>query len=158
MATKPNIGIDDKGRSEVAAALSRLLGESHALYVKTQGFHWNVTGPQFPQLHELFGSQYEELAGALDGLAERIRALGHLAPGSSSQLARLATIKEETGAPKAEAMLEQLLDGHEACSKAARAVQKKAAEAGDEATADLAIGRMEVHDKAAWMLRSTLGG
>jgi starvation-inducible DNA-binding protein len=156
--TKPNIGIDDKGRSEVAAALSKLLGETYALYVKTQGFHWNVTGPQFPHLHEMFGTQYEELADVLDEVAERIRALGHLAPGSFSQLARLTTIKEETAAPKAEVMIEQLLEGHEVCSKAARAVQKKAADAGDEATADLAIGRMESHDKAAWMLRSTLGG
>lgn len=158
MATKPNIGIDDKGRSEVAAALSRLLGETYALAVKTQGFHWNVTGPHFPHLHELFGEQYEELQAAIDELAERIRALGHLAPGSFSQLARLATIKEETGAPRAEAMLEQLLEGHEACNKAARVVQAKGADNGDEASADLAIGRMEVHDKAAWMLRSTLGG
>lgn len=158
MTTKPNIGIDDKGRSEVAATLSRLLADTYALYVKTQGFHWNVTGPHFPHLHELFGEQYEALAEALDELGERIRALGHLAPGSFSQLSRLATIKEETGAPRAEAMLEQLLEGHEACSKTARAVHKKAEEHGDEVTGDMAIGRMEAHDKAAWMLRSTVGG
>lgn len=146
----------EAAKRQVVTALEKLLGDTYALYVKTQGFHWNVVGPSFPQLHELFGAQYQAMAPAIDDLAERIRALGVSAPGSFSQLAKLTSIAEEHSAPPADGMLRQLVDGHEQCSRAARAVIDVAQELGDEASADMAIGRVEAHDKAAWMLRATL--
>ncbi len=152
---KIDIGITEKGRSEVAAALSKLLGDTYALYVKTQNFHWNVTGPDFPQLHHLFEQEYDALADANDELAERIRALGHFAPGSFSQFAKLTSIPEENSVPKASDMVKQLCEGHETAGKTARALLKKAEEHGDDVTVDMATGRAAAHDKAAWMLRST---
>jgi starvation-inducible DNA-binding protein len=144
------------GRDAVVQALSRLLADSYTLQLKTQSFHWNVTGPSFSSLHALFGEQYAELALAVDELAERIRALDAPAPGSGSAFARLTALKEAEGAPPAEAMVRALADDHQAVAGTARALVAAAQAAGDEATADLGIRRIQVHEKAAWMLRSQL--
>lgn len=148
--------LTEAGKREVCQQLERLLADTYALYLKTQGFHWNVVGPGFPYLHELFGQQYEALSGPIDALAERIRALGHTAPASFSQLSKLTRVAEEAGAPAAEAMLRQLVDGHEQCARSAREVMLVAQSVDDEATADMAIERIQEHDKAVWMLRVTL--
>jgi len=150
------IGIEAKDRKAVAEGLAKLLADSYTLYVKTHNFHWNVTGPMFNTLHLMFEQQYNELALAVDLVAERIRALGHPAPGSYAQFARLSSIKEETGVPRAEDMIRQLVDGQEAVARTARHVFPVAERAGDQATLDLLTQRMQVHEKNAWMLRSLL--
>jgi starvation-inducible DNA-binding protein len=126
-------------------------------YGKTHSFHWNVTGPNFPQLHALFGAQYNEFWTSLDEMAERIRALGVLAPASGKAMAAAASIKEGEAAPEAAAMVKELTEGHEAAIKTARPIIELAQAGGDEGTADLVIGRIQAHEKAAWMLRATLG-
>ena len=152
----PDLGLTDKQREDAASALKVLLGETYALYVKTHGYHWNVTGPRFNQLHAMFQEQYNELWLALDVIAERIRALGHFAPGSSAEMLEEATIKADTGIPGAEEMIANLAHGHEAVAKAAKAGIKIAGEAEDEVTVDLFVQRATVSEKTAWMLRSSL--
>lgn len=152
-----NIGINEPSRKEIAAALAKLLADTYVLYQKTHSFHWNVSGPGFPQLHELFGAQYNELWAALDEIAERIRALGALAPASGKAMAAAASIKEAEGAPPALEMVKELLAGHEATIKTARPIVELAQGGGDEGTADLVISRIQAHEKAAWMLRATAG-
>jgi starvation-inducible DNA-binding protein len=156
MAASINIGIDAKDRAAIADGLSRVLADSYTLYLKTHNFHWNVTGPMFNTLHIMFEQQYTELATAVDLIAERIRALGHPAPGSYSQYAALSTIKEETGVPGANDMIRQLVDGQEAVARTARNAFAVADEAHDQPTADLLTERMQIHEKNAWMLRSLL--
>ncbi|MBP7336441.1 Dps family protein [Niveispirillum sp.] len=158
MASAPaiNIGISDENRARIADGLSRLLADSYTLYLKTHNFHWNVTGPMFNTLHAMFMAQYNELFTAVDEVAERIRALGFFAPGSYSQFAKLATVAEETGVPKAQDMIRQLVEGHETVARTARSIFPLVEEAGDEPTADLLTQRMQVHEKTAWMLRSLL--
>ncbi|MBX3467878.1 MAG: DNA starvation/stationary phase protection protein [Planctomycetes bacterium] len=151
---KIDIGIDEAQRQKIAEGLSKVLADTYALYLKTHAFHWNVTGPQFQALHTLFETQYTELAVAVDDIAERIRALGVFAPGSYSQFARLSSIREETGVPKADDMVRQLAQDNEAVVRAARAVLPVAEEGHDEASVDLLVGRMRTHEKTAWMLRS----
>ena len=157
MNAKVDIGINEPGRKQIADGLAKLLADTYVLYSKTHSFHWNVTGPTFPQLHALFGAQYNELWTSLDELAERIRALGVLAPASAKAMAAAASIKEAEGAPAANAMVRELLAGHEAAIKTARPIVELAQGGGDEGTADLVIGRIQAHEKAAWMLRATLG-
>lgn len=140
----------------VTDALEGLLANSYILYLKTQNYHWNVTGPSFASLHVLFQTQYEELAVANDDIAERIRALGGKAPGSFSAFLKLAAVQEETGHPRAAEMLEKLVEDHSVLSSSAQKVLESAQEAGDEATADLAIGRIQAHDKNRWMLKAHL--
>ena len=147
---------DQVARTESAAALGRLLADSYMLYLKTQGFHWNVVGPQFEPLHTLFQEQYSELAGAIDEIAERMRTLGVKAPGSFAEFATLTSITEETGAPAAEAMIGQLLSDHTTVSRAALQAVTAAEARGDVATADLATQRVAQHEKLAWMLASLL--
>ncbi len=154
---KIDIGIPDDQRQKVADGLARLLADTYTLYLKTHGFHWNVTGPMFQTLHALFETQYSELALAVDEVAERIRALGVFAPGSYGQLAELATVKEERGVPAAEEMIRQLVQDNEAVVRTAREVLPLAQEAVDEASSDLLVQRIRVHEKAAWMLRALLG-
>lgn len=149
--------IDPKQRQAAAEGLSRVLADSYALHLKTHAFHWNVTGPQFPSLHLLFEQQYTELALAVDLLAERIRALDVFAPGSYSQFAQLATVREETGVPAADEMVRQLATDNEAVVRTIRAVLPIAQEAKDEASIGLLVDRLSVHEKTAWMLRSTAG-
>lgn len=151
---KIDIGIEESQRKKIAEGLSRVLADTYALYLKTHAFHWNVTGPQFQALHGLFETQYTELAVAVDDIAERIRALGVFAPGSYSQFGKLSTIKEETGVPRAEDMLKQLVQDNEAVVRTARSVLPTAEEGQDEASVDLLVGRMRIHEKTAWMLRS----
>ncbi len=154
---KIDIGIEESQRKKIAEGLSRVLADTYALYLKTHAFHWNVTGPQFQTLHTLFETQYTELAVAVDDIAERIRALGVFAPGSYSQFAKLSTVKEETGVPSAEDMIKQLVQDNEAVVRAARAVLPVAEAGQDEASVDLLVGRMRIHEKTAWMLRSMVG-
>ena len=151
-----NIGIDEKDRQAIAGGLSRLLADSYTLYLKTHNYHWNVTGPMFQTLHLLFETQYTELATAVDEIAERIRALDELAPGSYSSFAKLTSISEETGHPSAEDMIKNLMHGQEAVVKTARSIVDVASKADDEPTLDLLTQRMQVHEKNAWMLRSLL--
>jgi starvation-inducible DNA-binding protein len=155
-ATDIDIGISADDRKKIADGLSRLLADTYTLYLKTHNYHWNVTGPMFNTLHLMFEQQYTELATAVDLIAERIRALGHRAPGSYTEYAKLSSIKEETGAPTAEEMIRHLVAGQEAVVRTARSVFPPADEAHDEPTADLLTQRMQIHEKNAWMLRSLL--
>ena len=154
MSTEINIGIEEKDRQNIAEGLSRLLADSYTLYLKTHNYHWNVKGPLFNTLHQMFETQYTELAAAVDEIAERIRALGEPAPGSYKAYAKLTTIEEEDSVPEAEHMIRQLLKGQEAVVRTARSVIGAAEAANDEPTADLLTQRMQVHEKNAWMLRS----
>jgi starvation-inducible DNA-binding protein len=150
------IGIDAEGRKALADGLSHLLADTYTLYVKTHNFHWNVTGRMFQTLHKMFEEQYRQLADAVDEVAERIRALGHPAPGSFSRFAELTSIEEEDGVPAAEEMIRQLVRGHEAVVRTARTVFASAESNDDQVTVDLLTERMQVHEKTAWMLRSLL--
>ncbi len=149
-------GIDAKDRARIAAGLSTLLADNFTLYLKTHNFHWNVTGPMFNTLHLMFETQYNELWLANDLIAERIRSLGFPAPATFAEYAKLASIKETTGQPKAEAMVKLLVEGNEAVVRTARSVFPVVDKAHDEPTADLLTQRMQVHEKNAWMLRSLL--
>lgn len=140
---------------QVISGLEKLLASSYTLYLKTHNFHWNVTGPMFTTLHTLFETHYTELALAVDEIAERIRALGSPAPGSYTAFARLSLVKEEEGIPSAEDMIRQLVADHETISSIARSLIEQS-ENTDQATADLATRRIDVHEKSAWMLRSHL--
>lgn len=151
-----NIGIDEKDRKEIAAGLSRLLADTYTLYLQTHNFHWNVTGPLFSSLHLMFEQQYTELALAVDVIAERIRALGLPAPGTYAEFVELSSIRETRGTPKAEAMIEILVEGQEAVIRTARSLFPTLDRVHDEPTADLLTQRMQVHEKTAWMLRSLL--
>jgi starvation-inducible DNA-binding protein len=151
------IGMDSAARTNVAQALANMLSSSYMLYVKTLNYHWNVTGPNFIGLHELFDVQYSELNAANDALAERIRALGHFTPGTVKEFLTLSHIQDDAALPTScDAMIKNLLHAHETCSTLAREVLKIADEAEDEVTVDMMVARMTAHDKAAWMLRSTL--
>jgi starvation-inducible DNA-binding protein len=151
-----NIGIGKKERKDISEGLSRLLADSYTLYLKTHNFHWNVEGPMFNTLHLMFMDQYTEMWNALDLIAERIRALGHYAPGSYKQFANLTSIEESDKVPNAHDMLKQLLKGHEAVTRTAREVFPAAEKGDDQATLDLLTQRIQLHEKTAWMLRSML--
>jgi starvation-inducible DNA-binding protein len=153
---KIDLGIPEAHRAEVAQGLSRLLADTYTLYLKTHNFHWNVTGPMFQTLHLLFETHYNELALAVDAIAERIRALGFPAPGSYAAFSKLASIPEAEGVPRANEMIAELVQGNEAVARTARAVFPAAEKGSDEATADLLTQRLNVHEKNAWMLRSLL--
>lgn len=156
MNPKINIGINEAAREEIAQGLSRFLADSYTLYLKTHNFHWNVTGPMFNTLHTMFETQYNELALAVDLIAERIRALDAFAPGSYGEFAKLTSIPEAKGNLGAKEMIAQLLEGNEAVVRTARAVFPVAEKASDEATQDLLTQRIQLHEKTAWMLRSLL--
>ena len=160
MPTTPTIeiGIPAAQRQEIADGLARLLADTYVLYGKTHGFHWNVTGPMFNTLHLMFMEQYTELWNALDVIAERIRALGVLAPHGGSTLAKLASIPEADQQPAALAMVEELVQGHEAVARTARSLYPLVQDAGDEPSADLLTHRLQIHEKAAWLLCSRLEG
>ena len=151
-----DIGIKEKDRTAIAEGVSRLLADTYSLYLKTQYFHWNVTGPMFNTLHFMFEVQYNELWLATDLIAERIRSLDVYAPGTYSQFAKLSSIPEANGVPKATDMIAEFVAGHEAVCRTARSVFPAAEKASDEATADLLTQRLQVHEKTAWMLRSLL--
>lgn len=151
-----DIGISQPHREEIAQGLSRLLADTYTLYLKTHNFHWNVTGPMFQTLHLMFEAQYNELALAVDLVAERIRSLGFPAPGTYKQYAALSSIKEEDGVPAAKDMIRLLVEGQEAVVRTARSLYPSVEAARDEATADLLTQRIQLHEKTAWMLRSLL--
>jgi|TARA_R100001143_G_scaffold36442_1_gene33843 starvation-inducible DNA-binding protein len=142
---------------EVSQELSKLLAESYTLYLKTHNFHWNVTGPMFHSLHLLFEEQYTELATAVDTIAERIRALGDKAPGSYAAFARLSSVKDAEGEPNATEMLKTLTADHRTVAERANKVLKLASGHEDEGSAAIASERIEIHEKAAWMLSAHLG-
>lgn len=161
MAAKPrapsvNIGISDSDRAKIAKGLSRFLADSYTLYLQTHNFHWNVTGPMFNTLHSMFMQQYTEQWTALDLIAERIRALGHPAPGTYAEYAKLASVKEVAGVPKAMEMVRHLVVAQEATARTARNIFPIVEKANDQPTADLLTQRLDVHEKTAWMLRSLL--
>lgn len=151
-----NIGLSDAQRETIAEGLSRLLADSYTLYLMTHKFHWNVTGPMFNTLHQMFMAQYSEQWTALDLIAERIRALGFPAPGTYREFGALASITEVEGNPKATQMVEHLVAAQEATARTARALFPLVEEANDQPTADLLTQRLDVHEKTAWMLRSLL--
>jgi starvation-inducible DNA-binding protein len=151
-----DIGIDAGSRERIARALSRVQADTYTLYLKTHNFHWNVTGPMFQTLHLMFEQEYNELWLAVDQLAERIRALGLPAPGTSRQLAALSSIKDDEGLPKAEDMIRRLVEGHETVARTAREGFQIAEQAHDQPTCDLLTQRLQIHEKTAWMLRSLL--
>jgi len=151
-----DIGITAPQRKQISDGLAHLLADTYVLYLKTHGFHWNVTGPMFNALHAMFMQQYNELWLSLDEIAERIRALGEVAPASGQQYAKLSSLQEETGVPDWKGMVAQLVAGHEACARTAREAFRRAEESDDQPTADLATTRMQAHEKTAWMLRSLL--
>jgi len=152
-----NIGIDAKDRSAITGGLSKLLADTYTLYLTTHNFHWNVTGPMFNTLHTMFMAQYTELWAAVDPIAERIRSLGHPAPGSYAQFGALTSLPDAPAMPpKALAMVKILVEGHEAVARTARSIFPLADKAGDEPTADLLTQRLAVHEQTAWMLRSLL--
>lgn len=153
---KIDIGIPDGDRKAIAQGLSKLLADSYTLYLKTHKYHWNVTGPMFQTLHLMFETQYTELSQAVDVIAERIRALGEFAPGSYSEFAKLSTVKEGDGTPKALEMVADLTKSHEAVARTARDFFHIAEKGNDEATMDLLTQRIQLHEKTSWMLRSLL--
>lgn len=153
---KVEIGINSDDRKNITEGLSRLLADSYILYLKTHNFHWNVEGPMFNTLHQMFMEQYTEMWNALDLIAERIRALGHYAPGSYKRYTQLSTIPESEGEVNAKEMMKQLLHGHEAVVKTIRSIYPLAEKGQDEASLDLLTQRLQIHEKTAWMLRSLL--
>ena len=156
-AMKMDIGISDKDRAGIAQGLSRLLADTYTLYLTTHNFHWNVTGPMFNSLHVMFMQQYTELWNAVDPIAERIRALGHVAPGSYAQFAQLSSLPDAPATPpKAMEMVRLLAQGHEAVARTARSLFPLVDKASDEPTADVLVQRLTVHEQTAWMLRSLL--
>ncbi|UJR82006.1 Dps family protein [Sandaracinus amylolyticus] len=160
---EPRIGIDDgrrataeTGRREISEIVTHVMADTYVLYFQTQSFHWNVRGPHFHSLHKMFEEQYDQLAEAVDVLAERVRALGALAPTSLGQIASIARIPLDHGAPGARGMVEILLRGHEHLARDARRAAQIADDAGDGVTHDMLIARADEHEKTAWMLRATL--
>src|SRR5271157_3314578 len=151
-----NIGIDAKNREQLAIALSKVQADTYTLYLKTHNYHWNVTGPMFQTLHLMFETQYNELALAVDLIAERIRALGAPAPASYREFARLSSVPEDDDRPGATEMISRLVVGQETVARTARSVFPVVEEAHDEPTADLLTQRLQIHEKTAWMLRSLL--
>ncbi len=152
-----NIGISDADRQAITDGLGGLLADTYTLYLTTHNFHWNVTGPMFNTLHTMFMQQYTELWNAVDPIAERIRSLGHTAPGSYAQFAALSSLPDAPSKPpKALEMVRLLAEGHEAVARTARSIFPLADAANDEPTADLLTQRLAVHEMAAWMLRSLL--
>lgn len=154
---KPNLGLNDNARKTVADALANVLADTYALYIKTQNFHWNVTGPDFPQLHEMFGAQYEALADAIDEIAERMRAIGHFAPGGLAAYGKMTDIKDPpANPPTSKEMVRLLMLDNEAVARRAREAEEAVDGVGDKESADLLIERMTSHGKTAWMLRAQL--
>ncbi|MDX6750705.1 Dps family protein [Geminicoccaceae bacterium 1502E] len=153
---RPEIGLDRDARKALAEGLAQVLADSYTLLGKTHGFHWNVTGPQFPGLHPLFEEQYRDLQDAVDEIAERIRALGHFAPGSLGQFLARTAVDDEKGVPAAQDMLKQLAKDNELLARQCRKVVETCDKTDDTVTEDLMNGRIAFHEKAAWMLRASL--
>jgi starvation-inducible DNA-binding protein len=156
-AASIDIGISKQDRAAIAAGLSKLLADTYTLYLTTHNFHWNVTGPMFNSLHDMFMTQYTELWNAVDPIAERIRAVGHVAPGSYAEFGKLSSLPDAPASPpKALKMVRILVEGHEAVARTARSLLPVVATASDEPTTDILVQRLTVHEQTAWMLRSLL--
>jgi starvation-inducible DNA-binding protein len=151
-----DVGIKESDRTAIASGLSKFLADTYTLYLKTHNFHWNVTGPMFQTLHLMFMTHYNELWLATDLIAERIRSLGVIAPGTYKEFSSLSSIKEEKGSIDSDTMIRSLVDGHQAVIRTARSIFPMADKAGDQVTMDLLTQRMQIHEKTAWMLRSLL--
>ncbi len=151
-----DIGINEADRKQITEGLSKLLADSYTLYLTTHNFHWNVTGSMFQTLHLMFETQYNELWQAVDVIAERIRSLGMVAPGTYREFSKLTSLTEPTGVPPAREMIVKLIEGHEAVIRTTRDVVPKAEKVNDEATLDLLTQRLQIHEKTSWMLRSLL--
>ena len=151
-----DIGISEKNRTAIAEGLSKLLADSFTLYLMTHNFHWNVTGPMFNTLHTMFMAQYTEQWNALDVIAERIRALDVIAPGSYKEYEALTKIAPVKGKPKALEMVALLVAAQESTARTARSLLPLVTEANDQPTTDLITQRLDIHEKTAWMLRSLL--
>lgn len=156
-AASIDIGISKQDRAAIAAGLSKLLADTYTLYLTTHNFHWNVTGPMFNSLHDMFMTQYTELWNAVDPIAERIRAVGHVAPGSYAEFGKLSSLPDAPASPpKALKMVRILVEGHEAVARTARGLLPVVEAASDEPTTDILVQRLTVHEQTAWMLRSLL--
>lgn len=153
---KIDIGISDTHRKNIAEGLKTLLSDTFMLYLKTHGYHWNVTGPMFDTLHKMFMEQYTELWNAVDPIAERIRSLGFMAPGTYAEMSKLTNVKEDTKVPKAPDMIKNVIQGHETVIRTAREIFDIAEKGKDQATMDLLTQRLDIHEKTAWKLRSLL--
>ncbi len=151
-----DIGIDEADRLAITEGLAHLLADTYTLYLKTHNYHWNVTGPMFQTLHLMFETQYNELALAVDLIAERIRALGAPAPGSYREFVALASVTEDDDRPDATEMIRRLVKDQEQVARTARSIFPAVEHAHDEPTADLLTQRLQIHEKTAWMLRSLL--
>ena len=158
MVEKIKTGLDASDRKAVAQALSKMLADTYAVYLKTHGFHWNVRGPNFSSLHALFMEQYTEMWQAIDTVAERIRALGELAPQGYGAFGNLSSIKDGDPEGDSQSMLQALTADHETVIATCRDALALAQKAEDEASAGIITDRLEAHEKHAWMLRATLGG
>ncbi len=155
---KMDTSIGANARHEVAQALLPVLADTYVLYLKTHAFHWNVVGPRFSELHNLFEEQYQALWTVTDELAERIRSLGEWAPSSGGEMIKAASLKEAATAKKPDTdMIKELLADHEGIIKTIHSAHETAEKSGDEVTVDMMVGRLEYHEKTAWMLRSHLG-
>ncbi|HMT02355.1 MAG TPA: Dps family protein [Burkholderiales bacterium] len=152
--TEINDGIENADRIKIADGLANLLADSYSLYLKTLNFHWNVTGPMFNTLHLMFEAQYNELILAVDLIAERIRALGFITPGSCSEFNKLTKIEEHSGNIEAMQMVKFLIIAHEVVINTARKLIPITEETSDQVTLDLVTSRLQVHEKTVWMLRS----
>ncbi len=153
---KIDIGISEKERLEIAEGLKKLLADMYVLYIRIHGYHWNVTGPMFDSLHNMFMLHYTEIWNAVDLVAERIRALGYFAPATYAEFSKLTSIHEDSEIPKAKDMIHGAILGHEAVIRTARSIFPLAEKAGDQSTMDILTQRLQVHEKTAWMLRSLL--
>jgi starvation-inducible DNA-binding protein len=149
-------GLPAKAKKDIATQLNSVLADTFTLYLKTHNYHWNVVGPRFRELHLMFEEEYNELWMAADLIAERIRALGHIAPATYREYAALTSVPEPKRIPAAKAMISELLQGHEICANTSRKALDVAEAADDQVTVDLLTQRIQVHDKTAWMLRSML--
>lgn len=155
--TMVNTGVKRNERAKLAKLLEKSLANSYMLYVKTQGIHWNVVGPLFYSLHQLTETQYQDLAAAIDEIAERIRSIGFLAPGSMQQFREIGDLTESTTTETSLAMIEQLVDDNETCARIMREAVVEAERVSDVKTADLLTDRIGQHEQNSWMLRAMLG-
>ena len=151
-----DIGIPEAQLTDIVEGLSKVLADTYTLYLKTHNYHWNVVGPMFLSLHAMFEVEYNELALAVDEIAERIRALGAPAPASYHQFAALTIVPEDTDFPDAQEMVRRLVSAHEATARTIRTLMPLAEGAPDQVSVDLLVRRLDVHEKTAWMLRSIL--
>lgn len=144
-------------KKEIVDGVKVLLATSYTLFLKTQNYHWNVKGPFFSVLHALFEEQYTELFSANDAIAERIRSLGELSPGTYKEFLEKTLIQEGDGTLSAEEMVKDILTGHQRIVEFCNGLLENASNAHDEGTVDIITSRISSHEKTIWMLKSFLG-